>query len=103
MESRKKNFVFTHVSVVLERDALLRLGDRDTDQIPVVEVRHDGEVSILYVLCENVGAGAAQGQMASVEREEVPPVGDCPPLAEGWHEILHVQSRSKLKDLYFNT
>lgn len=50
--------VITYVSVVLDRDAFLRLGERDTDKDTVIKVSHDREIAILYILYKYIGAGS---------------------------------------------
>lgn len=50
--------VITYVSVVLDRDAFLRLGERDTDKDTVIKVSHDREIAILYILYKDIGAGS---------------------------------------------
>lgn len=82
-----KQNVCAYVSIVLERDALLRLGDRDTVQNSIVEVSDDGEVAVLHVLCQDVYTSSRQGQVTSIEREEVSSVGDDPRHAERWNNV----------------
>lgn len=48
--------VITYISVVLDRDAFLGLGERDTDKDTVIKVSHDGEIAVLHILCKDIGA-----------------------------------------------
>ena len=51
--------VITYISVVLDRDAFLGLGERDTDKNTVIKVSHDREIAVLHILCKDICAGSS--------------------------------------------